>query len=260
MQGIEWDDLPKTFQDTISIARELSLRYLWINSLCIIQGDKRDWEEQSSRISDIYTRSYLNITTSNALNTLHGFLGHRLTPQKLTMESDNGLRSQESEVKSFRIPSDRTDQYIYIRLSLQPRESAAATRWIRNVRYLVPLFQRGWIYQERLLSPRTVHFHAAEIIWTCNKNLQCECMVLNGYSAENDALKASKRKLAALKSLANEQKHKLWRFLIEDYILLDLGEELDRLPALAGLARTFSLQTDLDAKSAPSCVLIWATP
>ena len=242
-QGIKWDDLPKTFQDAISITRELGVRYLWIDSLCIIQGDKRDWEEQSSRMGDIYARSYLNIAASSASNALQGFLGHRLTPQRFIKESDiEGLQIQESEVKSFRIPTDRTDQHIYVRLSLQPHESGAATRWIRNVRYSVPLFQRGWIYQERLLSSRTVHFHANEVIWTCKEDLRCECMVLDGYSAENDALKASKRKLAALESLSNEQKHRLWRFVIEDYILLDLGEELDRLPALAGLARTFSPQ------------------
>jgi hypothetical protein len=33
-----WNDLPKTFQDAISVTVHLGLEYLWIDSLCIIQN------------------------------------------------------------------------------------------------------------------------------------------------------------------------------------------------------------------------------
>ncbi|KAH9210819.1 hypothetical protein DL95DRAFT_307269 [Leptodontidium sp. 2 PMI_412] len=35
-QGFLVGELPQTFQDVISVTRELSQRYLWIDSLCII--------------------------------------------------------------------------------------------------------------------------------------------------------------------------------------------------------------------------------
>ena len=41
-QGIKLDELPKTFQDAICITRELGVKYLWIDSLCICQDDKGD--------------------------------------------------------------------------------------------------------------------------------------------------------------------------------------------------------------------------
>lgn len=39
MDCITWDQIPKTFQDAITLTRQLGIRYLWIDSLCIIQDD-----------------------------------------------------------------------------------------------------------------------------------------------------------------------------------------------------------------------------
>lgn len=41
-EGIDVHSLPKTFQDAIHVTRSLGLRYLWIDSLCIIQDFKPD--------------------------------------------------------------------------------------------------------------------------------------------------------------------------------------------------------------------------
>jgi hypothetical protein len=39
-RGMSWGSIPKTFQDAISLTRKLRIRFLWIDSLCIIQDDK----------------------------------------------------------------------------------------------------------------------------------------------------------------------------------------------------------------------------
>ena len=44
---IMWTALSKTFQDAITTTQELGIRYLWIDSICILQDDKEDWEVQS---------------------------------------------------------------------------------------------------------------------------------------------------------------------------------------------------------------------
>ena len=46
--SIPLDALPKTFKDALATCRELGIQYLWIDSLCIIQDDKGDWEYHSS--------------------------------------------------------------------------------------------------------------------------------------------------------------------------------------------------------------------
>ena len=50
-QGIEWADLPKTFQDSIIIARMLGFLYIWIDSLCILQDDRYVWRITRDDIS-----------------------------------------------------------------------------------------------------------------------------------------------------------------------------------------------------------------
>lgn len=41
-KGINWDELPRTFQDAVVMTRALGIRYLWIDSLCTVQDDEED--------------------------------------------------------------------------------------------------------------------------------------------------------------------------------------------------------------------------
>jgi hypothetical protein len=69
---IEWDQLPLTFQDAIHFTRRLGQRYLWIDSLCIIQDDRDDWDDQSVRMADIYGNSYLTLAAALAPDCAFG--------------------------------------------------------------------------------------------------------------------------------------------------------------------------------------------
>ena len=51
--GIPSSQIPKTFQDAIRVTRWLGLQYLWIDSICIVQDDKADWETESSKVADM---------------------------------------------------------------------------------------------------------------------------------------------------------------------------------------------------------------
>lgn len=42
-QFVDRSTLPKTFTDAIVVCRHLGIRYLWIDSLCIVQDCKTDW-------------------------------------------------------------------------------------------------------------------------------------------------------------------------------------------------------------------------
>jgi len=42
-EAIHPDEMPLMFRDAITITRQLGIRYLWIDALCIIQGDDDDW-------------------------------------------------------------------------------------------------------------------------------------------------------------------------------------------------------------------------
>lgn len=53
--------MPKNFRDAITISREPGLRYMWIDSLCIIQDSDTDWQIESSKMADIYRHGYITI-------------------------------------------------------------------------------------------------------------------------------------------------------------------------------------------------------
>lgn len=40
--GLPWDHLSPLYQDVISISMQLHIRYIWIDSLCIVQDDLTD--------------------------------------------------------------------------------------------------------------------------------------------------------------------------------------------------------------------------
>jgi hypothetical protein len=44
---------PKNFIDAVAITKRLGLRYLWIDSVCIIQDDKDDWQKESENGTDL---------------------------------------------------------------------------------------------------------------------------------------------------------------------------------------------------------------
>ena len=62
--GIDWSWLPRTFQDAMIVTRQLGFRYLWIDSLCIIQNYQEDWIKESGAMQNVYANCVLTIAAS----------------------------------------------------------------------------------------------------------------------------------------------------------------------------------------------------
>lgn len=69
--------LMSTFKDAVIVTRNLGMRYLWIDSLCIIQDSKSDWLYESSRMSNVYKYAHCNI----AATASEGCLRHVQDPR-----------------------------------------------------------------------------------------------------------------------------------------------------------------------------------
>lgn len=67
-------DLPRSFRDAIRITRELGFRYLWIESLCILQDSLEDWQKESAAMRDVYRNAALTISASASNNSEGGML------------------------------------------------------------------------------------------------------------------------------------------------------------------------------------------
>ncbi|KAE9364356.1 HET-domain-containing protein [Stipitochalara longipes BDJ] len=229
MQGIDWDNLPKTFQDAITIVRALGIRFLWIDSLCIVQDDILDWKRESVRMAIIYSNSYINIAATGASDSRGGCLYPRSLKHTVPMCD---IRSFPVEVQ--KVPQQPT---IFVRPSLERVHQRYSTRSSHEFdlpdSQTVPLLSRAWVFQERHLAPRTLHFHPSEMVMECKSGLRCEC------SGLDSVVPRGRRDSLHLRSSDRGEIFKSWLDVVEEYSKLRLTRESDRLPALTGVATVF---------------------
>jgi hypothetical protein len=205
--SISWDELSKVFQDAIKVARRLGLQWIWIDSLCIIQDSKADWEIESSKMCDYYENAYITISASSAENGTAPFLRERERywwPERFMFVCDDGT---ESEVMARR------------------HQGSSMAQLLED---LGPLASRGWVWQENVLSSRILHYTQAELIWECKSEIQSE----DGAKPRGFYSMGLSQKLL----YAKKDPYYTWHYLIESYSVRQLTFESDRLPAVSGVA------------------------
>jgi hypothetical protein len=218
MRGILSSELPKTFQDAFTITRQLGFQYIWIDSLCILQDSKEDWEEQSAQMHDIYRNSFLTIAATSARNASHGCF-----VRKTMVRGAN----------SFQVPGKSKGH-----VSLFVRDAAEDVH--REFQYgfpFEPLSKRGWAFQERVLSPRILNFASCEISWECQKETLCYCGTDLFGNADTKRALIKATEIGPFMSLSRMAGG--WRDTVELYTRRSLSFDSDTLPALAGLASSF---------------------
>ena len=65
--GIPFLEIPTTFRDFFQVARFLNIRFVWIDSLCIVQDDETDQEIQIGMMDEIYSNATLTIAAGSGL-------------------------------------------------------------------------------------------------------------------------------------------------------------------------------------------------
>ncbi|KAK5655869.1 hypothetical protein OQA88_5408 [Cercophora sp. LCS_1] len=64
--GIDFDDLPPLLQDVVKYGRALGIPYIWVDRLCIIQGEAGDFKSQAPKMGDIYGNATLTFAAASA--------------------------------------------------------------------------------------------------------------------------------------------------------------------------------------------------
>ncbi|KAK4452578.1 hypothetical protein QBC34DRAFT_292928, partial [Podospora aff. communis PSN243] len=73
-KGIPFAALPKTLQDAITVCRRLSIRYIWIDALCITQGDEQEWKRESLKMADVFANATFAMAADSSDAVERGFL------------------------------------------------------------------------------------------------------------------------------------------------------------------------------------------
>jgi hypothetical protein len=97
------------------------------------------------------------------------------------------------------------------------------------------LLSRAWIFQERLLSRRVLHFGFDEVFWECIETTDCQCPSMLDDSDAGGHIKSSWYK--HLVSGAQLSQKNIWHRMVEFYTTLKLTYTSDRQAAILGLAR-----------------------
>lgn len=74
LESMDFDDLSPVLKDAVTTARSLSIPYLWVDALCILQDDMSDWQMQCSQMNDIYGGACVTFIAASSRNCREGFL------------------------------------------------------------------------------------------------------------------------------------------------------------------------------------------
>jgi hypothetical protein len=215
-QKLEWTLMPALFRDAITVTRDLGLRYLWIDSLCIIQDDNQDWEIESAKMGTIYESAHIVVAASSSPDPDHSFLDPRRT-----MFADHLELSYQRE---------------------DGRECVVKARPVVELNASIdPLDRRAWAFQEQRRAVRLLRYSTTELKWDCRTKSGCEC--------ESVHLKGLDLDIIFGKYCVSDINHSpvtdfgSWQTMLKSYTERRLTRQSDRLPALSGIAAAVQKRT-----------------
>ncbi|WKT38280.1 Protein kinase domain [Fusarium oxysporum f. sp. vasinfectum] len=206
--SISWHELPLNFKDAIEVTRGLGVRYLWIDSLCIVQDDNDDWARESVRMEEVYSNAQCVLAASSANSSEEGFL-QRTSPSLpfITLQSPEGDISYISKnIDNFRGDVDEA-----------------------------VLNTRGWTLQERALARRTIHFTKNQVYFECSKGVQCESLIR--WTNEKASLLGDSSFPASVEARYKGGRVMLVQALYNQYSKRTFWDSQDRPIAISGLEK-----------------------
>lgn len=139
--GLPTQAVPDAIRKAIGVARDLGYRYIWADTLCVIQDSEADREQECKAMASVFRNAVFTINLDQMLST---------TPstESVSMNAVDNGRNQTSAFAT-------------------QRPSSAA---LSSVDFRTPGFgwnTRAWVLQERLLSHRFLHL-GEQMYWECN--------------------------------------------------------------------------------------------
>ncbi|KPM37809.1 hypothetical protein AK830_g8766 [Neonectria ditissima] len=217
-KSIDFSSLPQTFKDAVTVARGLGLKYIWIDSLCIIQDDEVDWESESAKMEQVFSSAYCTISASSAKSSLEGFLVNRPSRPCVQVEMKNS-------------------ELLYV---------CPAIDDFRHDVELGEINKRGWVLQERALSRRSIHFTSSQVYWECGAGVHCE--TLGRLNNSKAAFLGDANFPKSALEYYRDGRQMLIQDLYERYSRLAFSKSSDRSVAILGLqkrlARAFKTEAE----------------
>lgn len=208
LKAINEADLARTHREALGLARSLGIRFVWIDALCIIQGNAADWEYESRHMARVYGNAELTVIAGRASDARDGFI-------------INDLRSAADPCA------------IPVGASL-PQASVFAG--LPRSQQFGPVDTRGWCFQEKLLSRRALVFGKEQLIFQCRTGSDSE----DGYRTSRGGL-PSFLQPALFSSVGDQSRQreltlKRWYEFLQQFTMRELSNPHDIFAAIASIA------------------------
>lgn len=207
-QDIPLSALARTFREAIKFCASLGISFLWIDSLCIVQGEinNKDWLEQAPIMDRIYGNSVLTLAACAS-----------------TAAGEGLIRPLDPDFWNDVVVDVWHKDLIYrYKLCARYSSRSALKHWGN-----LPIFRRGWCVQELLLSPRVLYFTDKLLFWRCQEEDNAE----SGDPGWPH--------LGFLSSTDTDTLNEDWMRVAQDYGKTSVTVPEDRVYAMAGLAAWF---------------------
>jgi len=269
-QAIPLALLPNTIQDAIKVTRMIGVKYLWVDSICIVQDDEDDFRKESENMGRIYQQAILTIAATSARKSSEGLFTQHLMDVEISSRQTLDIRLRRGGT------SEMFDDIV---LQIQGYPDHQALRPFDAELSKCEWSKRGWVVQERLLSRRILHYASEQLFWECQEGVFAESckealpessLVHSKRSMFNRIVRettlaarttASSHQLQTVRAAAyisldkisdafgitrwsvEEARHRFWERVVQTYNICNLTYEKDKLPAISGLAREIGVFT-----------------
>ncbi|EXL92885.1 heterokaryon incompatibility protein-domain-containing protein [Fusarium oxysporum II5] len=135
--------VPQTIKDAMYVTEQVGERFLWVDALCIVQDDPADLGHQTARMDLIYSKALFTILAACGEDSTSGLAG---------------LPSNPRDVFQRQVKISASGLHVMPLVTLSEEDTLQFSSW--NT--------RGWTFQERLLSRRSLIFTNKQVYWCCD--------------------------------------------------------------------------------------------
>ncbi len=229
MTEIPLAQLPPTLRDAVLVCGEAGFDYLWVDALCIIQDDVTDQTIEIAKMPYVYGGAVFTIAASRCSSVEQPFLATR----------SFGLATPPAFTLPYRCEDGAMGGVTLVKMGPAPE----------------PIDSRGWTFQERLLSPRTIEYGTWQTRWICQES-NWRMDITDGWKRDADSSPLRQDTIQCL-TFDDDDLRRMgplelgrhfrsdWQYAVQCFTGRNLTMPRDRPLAISGIAARFASKVDV---------------